>query len=55
LLAGSAPAQQVTAERIASAAGEPGNWLTYSGSYSSQRHTELKQITPQNVRNLEQQ
>jgi alcohol dehydrogenase (cytochrome c) len=54
-LAGTAAAQQVTPERIASAASEPENWLTYSGTYLSQRHTTLRQITPQNVRNLEQQ
>ena len=44
-----------TPERIVRAADEPENWLTYSGAYSSQRHTALRQITPQNVRNLEQQ
>ena len=31
---------------------EPQNWLTYSGGYSSQRHSELKQITPENARDL---
>jgi len=35
------------------AASEPQNWLTYSGSYMSQRHSALKQITPANVKNLE--
>src|SRR5215207_10593526 len=54
-VAGASPAQQVTPERIVRAAEEPQNWLTYSGTYSSQRHTELAQITPQNVRDLEQQ
>jgi alcohol dehydrogenase (cytochrome c) len=54
-LAGAAIAQQVTPERLVRAASEPHNWLTYSGAYASQRHTTLRQITPQNVRNLEQQ
>jgi glucose dehydrogenase len=55
LLAAESGAQQVTPLRIVRAADEPSNWLTYSGTYSSQRHTTLRQITPQNVRNLEQQ
>ena len=43
---------QVTAERLVNAAAEPESWLTYSGSYSSQRYSELDQITPRNVENL---
>jgi alcohol dehydrogenase (cytochrome c) len=31
---------------------EPESWLTYSGGFSSQRHSELKQITPENARDL---
>ncbi len=31
---------------------EPQNWLTYSGGYSSQRHSELGQITPENAKDL---
>jgi alcohol dehydrogenase (cytochrome c) len=55
LLASSyAGAQAVTPERIVRAADEPENWLTYSGNYSSQRHTTLREITRANVRNLEQ-
>jgi len=55
LLASSyAGAQPVTPERIVRAADEPENWLTYSGGYSSQRHTTLREITRANVRNLEQ-
>ena len=53
-LAGVAAAQQVTPDRLVRAASEPHNWLTYSGTYASQRHTPLREITPQNVRNLEQ-
>jgi alcohol dehydrogenase (cytochrome c) len=45
---------QVTPDRILRAAQEPQNWLTYSGGYASQRYTTLRQLSPQNVRNLEQ-
>ncbi|HEX5045768.1 MAG TPA: PQQ-dependent dehydrogenase, methanol/ethanol family [Gammaproteobacteria bacterium] len=44
---------QVTFDRLLDAQSEPQNWLTYSGSYLSQRHTLLKQIKPSNVRELE--
>jgi alcohol dehydrogenase (cytochrome c) len=44
---------QVTFERLLAAAQEPHNWLTYSGSYSSQRHTTLEQINLSNVDELE--
>jgi alcohol dehydrogenase (cytochrome c) len=43
---------QVTSERIANAAEEPGNWLTYSGSYQSQRYSTLDQITRENASKL---
>jgi alcohol dehydrogenase (cytochrome c) len=46
---------QVTYERLLHADGEPQNWLTYSGTYLSQRHSTLSQITPENVKNLELQ
>src|SRR5438045_7459675 len=46
-------AQQVTADRIVRASAEPQNWLTYNGTYSSQRHSLLTQITPANVKDLE--
>src|SRR6476659_758851 len=44
---------QVTSERLLRAAEEPQNWLTYSGGYSSQRYSLLKQIDTTNVKNLE--
>ena len=47
-------AAQVTPDRLLRAAQEPQNWLTYSGGYASQRYTTLRQVTPLNVRNLEQ-
>jgi alcohol dehydrogenase (cytochrome c) len=46
---------QITSQRLAAAASEPQNWLTYSGSYSGGRYSPLDRITPQNVRNLKLQ
>src|SRR5687767_9561656 len=46
---------QVTPQRLVNASTEPQNWLTYSGSYWSQRYSTLDQITPANVRNLKLQ
>jgi alcohol dehydrogenase (cytochrome c) len=45
-------AGQVSYERIADSGSEPGNWLTYSGNYLGQRHSPLRQITPDNVAQL---
>jgi len=39
-------------ERILGANKEPQNWLTYSGSAMSQRHSGLTQITPANAKDL---
>jgi alcohol dehydrogenase (cytochrome c) len=44
---------QVTDDRLLHAAGEPQNWLTYSGSYASERYSTLKQIDLTNAKNLE--
>ena len=44
---------QVSSDRIARAADEPQNWLTYSGTYTSQRYSLLTQIDASNVKNLE--
>ncbi|HVW10449.1 MAG TPA: PQQ-binding-like beta-propeller repeat protein, partial [Bryobacteraceae bacterium] len=44
---------QVTPERLLKANEEPRNWLTYSGSYMSQRYSPLTQISPANVKDLE--
>jgi alcohol dehydrogenase (cytochrome c) len=54
IAAGLLPAQ-VSFERILGAAKEPQNWLTYSGSFMSQRYSTLAQITPANVKNLDLQ
>ncbi|MQA31371.1 MAG: PQQ-binding-like beta-propeller repeat protein, partial [Luteitalea sp.] len=45
---------QVTYDRLLNAAAEPRNWLTYGGTYASQRYSTLTEITPANVTNLEQ-
>jgi alcohol dehydrogenase (cytochrome c) len=42
---------QVSFERLVNA-GNDGNWLTYSGSYRSERFSSLNQITRDNVNNL---
>src|SRR6266481_7503155 len=54
VIAGSLSAQ-VSFERLLNADKEPQNWLTYSGTMMSQRYSQLTQVTPQNVKNLEQQ
>ena len=43
---------QISYERLLQAPQEPQNWLTYSGSYSSQRYSILDQITTDNVKQL---
>src|SRR5438132_6127013 len=45
---------QVSYDRILHAASEPRNWLTYGGTYESQRYSLLSQVTPANVGNLVQ-
>src|SRR6187549_2750174 len=44
---------QVRPEDLVRARQTPDNWLTYSGSYDSQRYSALNQITPGNAKNLE--
>jgi alcohol dehydrogenase (cytochrome c) len=46
-------AAQVSYERILNAKSEPESWLTYNGSYMSQRYSGLSQITPRNVADLQ--
>ncbi len=46
---------QVPYERLRDAAQTPQDWLTYSGTYSSQRYSELDQVTPDNVNDLQLQ
>ena len=47
-----APVTSVPFSRILGANKEPQNWLTYSGTSMSQRHSELTQITPANAKDL---
>ena len=51
LSAGLAALAQVTDQDLLKP--DPSDWLSYSGTYNSQRHSLLKQITPQNVGNLQ--
>jgi alcohol dehydrogenase (cytochrome c) len=44
---------QVTADRLLRSSHEPQNWLTYSGSYASQRYSLLRQVDTINVKKLE--
>jgi alcohol dehydrogenase (cytochrome c) len=44
---------QVSYDRILRASAEPQNWLTYNGTYNSQRYSTLAQVTPANVSRLE--
>ena len=51
---GAAPAlSPVTWERLVNAADEPQNWLMYSGTFDSQRHSGLEQVHTRNVDRLE--
>jgi glucose dehydrogenase len=43
---------QVSFERLVNAADEPHNWLTYSGTYRSERFSPLSQINTDNVADL---
>jgi alcohol dehydrogenase (cytochrome c) len=52
LAAARAPHAQVTAARLAGAAREPEQWLTYSGAYNGQRFSALDQINRANVGQL---
>jgi alcohol dehydrogenase (cytochrome c) len=45
---------QVSNERLLRASEEPQNWITYSGTYASQRYSTLRQINAANVKTLEQ-
>jgi alcohol dehydrogenase (cytochrome c) len=47
-----APVTPVPFERILKASQTPQDWLTYSGSFMSQRHSGLTQITPANAKDL---
>lgn len=46
------PAANVTAKRLVKANSEPGQWMTYGGTYSEQRFSQLNQINSSNVGTL---
>ncbi|MEP7313250.1 MAG: PQQ-dependent dehydrogenase, methanol/ethanol family, partial [Pseudomonadota bacterium] len=46
---------QVTPDRLLQPDGEPGNWLSYSRSYSNQRHSPLSQVNARNAGKLQLQ
>ena len=55
VLAGAVAAQQdvsITTKDLMAGLSNPARWLTYSGDYTAQRHSPLKQITPANVGQL---
>src|SRR5450631_1271711 len=52
MLAAASLDAQVTFDRLLHADKEPQNWLSYSGSTSSQRYSALTQINPDNAKNL---
>jgi alcohol dehydrogenase (cytochrome c) len=45
---------QVTSDRLLKAADDARNWITYNGNYTSNRYSQLRQITSENVKFLEQ-
>ena len=45
----------VTYPRLVAASKEPQNWMTYSGTYTGQRHSGLNQINTSNVQSLASQ
>jgi quinohemoprotein ethanol dehydrogenase len=47
-----APAANVTAARLVKAADEPGQWMTYGGTYSEQRFSPLRKVDATNVSTL---
>ena len=44
--------QPVTNQALLDGLKDPGKWLMFSGDYTGQRHSPLKQLTPQNVAGL---
>jgi len=54
LIAAASLSAQVSSDALVHAANTPQDWLSYSGSYLSQRYSPLDQITPANVGTLEQ-
>src|SRR5687768_11833552 len=42
----------VTSQDLLDGLKNPSRWLIFSGNYTGQRHSPLKQITPENVRRM---
>lgn len=55
LLTASAIQAQVSFEQILNPQHEPQNWLSYSGTFSNQRHSLLDQVTSDNAKDLQLQ
>ncbi len=51
----SRPDVTITTKDLVAGLTNPARWLTYSGDYTGQRHSPLKQITPANVAQLSPQ
>src|SRR5438552_18325365 len=49
LIAQQAALPQITFQDLLDGFKNPSRWLMYSGDYTGQRHSPLKQITPENV------
>ena len=47
-----AAAPKITNQDLLEGLNNPSRWLTFSGDYTGQRHSPLKQLTPQNVAGL---
>jgi alcohol dehydrogenase (cytochrome c) len=54
LLAAASLSAQVSFDRLLHTSDTPQDWLNYSGGFLSQRYSALDQVTPGNVKNLEQ-
>src|SRR5260370_32865429 len=46
------PSAPITDQSLLEGLKNPSRWLTFSGDYTGQRHSPLKQLTPQNVAGL---
>ena len=53
--AGAGASPKVTSQDLLNGLKNPSSWLTYSGDYTGQRHSPLKQITPENAHRLSPQ
>jgi alcohol dehydrogenase (cytochrome c) len=54
LAAAASLSAQISFDRLLHASDTPQDWLNYSGGFLSQRYSPLDQVTPGNIKNLEQ-